>query len=147
MILSDVLTASSAVEFNSNKFVRHTLAGTNWFSFFTERGLHESFLRIQMFKWIRSSHKRFRIQNFRTRGTKPRRFTIDFVAAFVNGNMNPVLKRSGFVIIERLRYPGFGVRVRVVSSCFTDVCNSIILFLFSCNRQWYNAKNVHLNCE
>ena len=26
---------------------------------------------------------------------------------------------------------GFGVRVRVVSSCFTDVCNSIILFLFS----------------
>ena len=38
-------------------------------------------------------------------------------------------------IVERLRYPGFGVRVRVVSSCFTDVCNSIILFMFSCNRQ------------
>jgi hypothetical protein len=37
--------------------------------------------------------------------------------------------------LERLRYPGFGVRVRAVSSCFTDVCNSIILFLFSCNRQ------------
>ena len=48
---------------------------------------------------------------------------------------------------ERLRYPCFGVRVRVVSSCFTDVCNSIILFLFSCNRQRFNAKNVHLNYE
>jgi hypothetical protein len=37
-----------------------------------------------------------------------------------------------------LRYPGFSVLVRVVSSCllvFIDVCNSIILFLFSCNRQ------------
>ena len=45
------------------------------------------------------------------------------------------LERSVVLIIERLRYPGFGVRVRVVSSCFTDVCNSIILFLFSCNRQ------------
>ena len=36
------------------------------------------------------------------------------------------------------RYRGFGVRVRVVSSCllvFTVVCNSIIPFLFSCNRQ------------
>jgi hypothetical protein len=52
-----------------------------------------------------------------------------------------------FVLLERLWYLGFGVRVRVVSSCFTDVCNSIILFLFSCNRQWYNAKNVHLNYE
>ena len=31
-------------------------------------------------------------------GTKPRRFTIGFVAACVNGNMNPVLKRSGFVM-------------------------------------------------
>jgi hypothetical protein len=55
--------------------------------------------------------------------------------------------RAMIETLERLRYPGFGVRVRVVSSCFTDVCNSIILFLFSCNRQCYNAKNVHLNCE
>jgi hypothetical protein len=31
-------------------------------------------------------------------GTKPRRFTIGFVAACVNGNMNPVLKRSSFVM-------------------------------------------------
>jgi hypothetical protein len=46
---------------------------------------------------------------------------------------NRAYPRGGF--IERLIYPGFGVRVRVVSSCFTDVCNSIILFLFSCNRQ------------
>jgi hypothetical protein len=33
-------------------------------------------------------------------------------------------------IVERLRYPGFGVRVRVVSSCFTDVCNSSYFFCF-----------------
>jgi hypothetical protein len=43
--------------------------------------------------------------------------------------------KKGRLALERLRYPGFGVRVRVVSSCFTDVCNTIILFLFSCNRQ------------
>jgi hypothetical protein len=47
-------------------------------------------------------------------------------------------KKYQTVILVSLRYPGFAVRVRVVSSCllvFTDVCNSIILFLFSCNRQ------------
>ena len=34
------------------------------------------------------------------------------------------------VALERLRYPGFGVRIRVVSSCFTDVC--IIPSYFFC---------------
>jgi hypothetical protein len=39
----------------------------------------------------------------------------------------------GMSTLVSLRYPGFGVRVRVVSSCllvFTDGCNSIILFCF-----------------
>ena len=31
-------------------------------------------------------------------GTKPRRFTVGFVAACVNGNMNPDLKHSSFVM-------------------------------------------------
>ena len=34
------------------------------------------------------------------------------------------------VALERLRYPGFSVRVRVVSSCYTDVC--IIPSYFFC---------------
>ena len=49
-------------------------------------------------------------------------------------NIGGIRGKQCFRNNREVKNPGFGVRVRVVSSCFTDVCNSIILFLFSCNR-------------
>ena len=51
-------------------------------------------------------------------------FCMSFIRSHLpEGEKSPNRIASVNQAIERLRYPGFGVRVRVVSSCFTDVCN------------------------
>jgi hypothetical protein len=93
-----------AVEFNSNKYEKHTpeqidsiLYGkpfTRVFSGFNVSG-YEVATNVSGFSVSGFNVSEFKVSGH---GTKPKRFTIGFVAACVNGNMNPVRKRSCFVM-------------------------------------------------